>query len=248
MAELFLSRLILNPLNRQVRRDLGNCQELHRTILSAFPQKDNGAGGARSQFGILYRIEMSREHSRPATLLVQSTVKPDWSRLVDGYLQDTYGDFENPACKAIGHRYQELRAGAAFAFRLRANPTRRVSGKNTKDDQKWYGKRVELLKEEHQVEWLDRKAAASGFKILSLRLNPELPNLRTSPEDKTFGWRVGDTKQKVENKKHLVFASILFEGTLVITDINLFRETLESGIGSGKAYGFGLLSISRLPE
>jgi CRISPR system Cascade subunit CasE len=41
------------------------------------------------------------------------------------------------------------------------------------------------------------------------------------------------------------FGSVLFEGELIVTDVKAFREALMQGIGSGKAYGFGLLSIAR---
>ena len=41
------------------------------------------------------------------------------------------------------------------------------------------------------------------------------------------------------------FGSVLFEGELIVTDVEAFRAALVKGIGSGKAYGFGLLSIAR---
>jgi hypothetical protein len=39
---------------------------------------------------------------------------------------------------------------------------------------------------------------------------------------------------------------VRFDGVLVVTDPALFRETVANGIGSGKAFGFGLLSLARL--
>ena len=39
----------------------------------------------------------------------------------------------------------------------------------------------------------------------------------------------------------------MFDGRLVVTDAALFRQTLVQGIGSGKAFGFGLLSVARSP-
>jgi CRISPR system Cascade subunit CasE len=38
---------------------------------------------------------------------------------------------------------------------------------------------------------------------------------------------------------------VQFEGDLEVTDAAAFRAALAQGIGSGKAYGFGLLSIAR---
>jgi CRISPR system Cascade subunit CasE len=40
------------------------------------------------------------------------------------------------------------------------------------------------------------------------------------------------------------FRSVRFEGHLTVTDETAFAETLSSGVGSGKAFGFGLLSIA----
>ena len=57
---MYLSKLTLNPRHPQARLDAANCHELHRTLLSAFPadvQKASGGLEARSQFGLLYRIE-----------------------------------------------------------------------------------------------------------------------------------------------------------------------------------------------
>ena len=38
-----------------------------------------------------------------------------------------------------------------------------------------------------------------------------------------------------------------FEGLLRVTDAALFREALTRGIGRGKAYGLGLLTLMRAP-
>jgi CRISPR system Cascade subunit CasE len=42
----------------------------------------------------------------------------------------------------------------------------------------------------------------------------------------------------------LSFGSVLFEGRLKVTDKEKFLDVLYAGIGTGKAYGFGLLSIA----
>jgi CRISPR system Cascade subunit CasE len=40
------------------------------------------------------------------------------------------------------------------------------------------------------------------------------------------------------------FGNVLFDGRLQVTDAEVFRRTLTQGIGSGKAFGFGLLSVA----
>jgi len=40
------------------------------------------------------------------------------------------------------------------------------------------------------------------------------------------------------------FRSALIEGTLAVTDAQCFSQAVASGIGSAKAFGFGLLSLA----
>jgi CRISPR system Cascade subunit CasE len=39
--------------------------------------------------------------------------------------------------------------------------------------------------------------------------------------------------------------TVTYEGILEITDVELFKEVLTKGIGRGKAYGCGMLTIAR---
>ena len=43
----------------------------------------------------------------------------------------------------------------------------------------------------------------------------------------------------------LTHHAVRFEGTIEVTNTVLFLKTLASGIGSAKAFGFGLLSVAR---
>ncbi len=44
----------------------------------------------------------------------------------------------------------------------------------------------------------------------------------------------------------MVFNSILYEGILQVADHEKFKDVLFNGIGSGKSFGFGLLSVARI--
>ncbi len=231
---MFLSKLIMNPRSRAVRRDLADCHNMHRTLLAAFPQKDSDA--ARLEFGLLYRLE-TNARTGVVTALVQSRIQPDWNKLPADYLLDVS---DNPTYKSIDQSYESLITGMRLTFRLRANPTRKIETKSLADGTKRNGKRVELFREEDQIAWLLRKAAISGFRVLTLQLNADVPNVRIKPENKALGFR-GNAGEK--QKQRLTFGSVLFDGELEITDAKTFKETLEGGIGSGKAYGFGLLSL-----
>jgi CRISPR system Cascade subunit CasE len=235
---MYLSRLILNPRNRLVRHDLADCQSLHRTILSVFPAKSN-AGGAREEFGILHRLEPSRRGAL-LVLLVQSAELPDWTRLPPAYLTSPAGR-SNPATASLCPLLDSLQSGDTLRFRLRANPTRKVDTKSGPNGERRNGRRVKLKTEAEQVAWLTRKAAEGGFEVLTVHSSANAAAMDVIDEGQAQGWRPGVEGQH----RRLVFGAVLFDGHLRIGDPVRFRQTLEYGLGPGKAYGFGLLSVAR---
>lgn len=248
-STLILSRLILNPLRRDVQRDLADCHNMHRRLLLAFPDLPD-ITHAREHYGLLYRVEQTRES---VIVLAQSTHIPDWSRLPQGYLADT------ATTKSLTSLYDRLRPGMDLLFRLHANPTRRISNRNTEQDAKWRGKRVNITHEADQIEWLRRKSTDAGFTLLAIRPRPAgLPIEPPSPvagATTTSPTPIPDTRARpggaIAGRRastgSLTFGSVTLEGRLRITDPAAFLTTLQQGIGSGKAYGFGLLSIAPAP-
>lgn len=226
---MYLSRLLLNPRSRSVQRDLAHPHELHRTICSAFPE-DMECTDERA----LYRVDQSQKGE--LVLLVQSQHEPDWSQLPSQDYLLSVGE-GNPALKAIDLK---LQTGQRLVFRLRANPTKRM-GKRAAYDK---GKRVGLYKIEDQLAWLQRKASDHGFTIHSVmpiqqrRIDGRIP-IKQSEKAETDGEK-SVTKQHHDAK----FFSVQFDGILQVTDPDLFLAAIQSGIGSGKAFGFGLLSVA----
>jgi CRISPR system Cascade subunit CasE len=243
---IYLSRLLLNPRHGAVRRDIADCHRLHRAILAAFPAVVTGATGARDQLGVLYRLETNARTPYPLLLLVQSGIQPDWTRLGPGYLLDTAGEPANPVCKQVDEQYAAISAGVILRFRLRANPTKKIDTKSGPDGVRRNGKRVELWKEEDQIQWLHRKGGQHGFEILKVRAGGAIPAVQTGRVDKITGARAAlDSTEEAPKTDRLTFGSVQFDGLLRVTDPEALRVALEHGIGSGKAYGFGLLSLAR---
>jgi CRISPR system Cascade subunit CasE len=229
----YVSQLVLNPQNAAAQRDLADCHALHCTILKAFPHSQNA--GARERFKVLYRVE--NDSGDDGTLmLVQSECRPDWSELPPAYLAALNSEFENPACKSLDSAYDRLRSGLILQFRLRANPTRKICTKSGPHGEKRNGKRVRLRTDDELLSWLKHKGDVGGFELVNVRSNPDVPNTRIALEAQSRGKRSATGT--------LTFDAVLFEGELRITDRIHFRETLKSGVGSGKAYGFGLLSVA----
>lgn len=165
---------------------------------------------------VLYRIEQQRSNPYLA-ILVQSCTLPDWNELHQrGYLL-------LPA--SIKPFDFHPASGQIFRFRLLANPTRRVKGNGDVD-----GPRVGLLREEDQRAWLERKAGQNGFRVL------EAQTLKTVQPD-----AIKREKSKVH---HIHCEAVRFDGLLQVIEPGLFSIGLARGIGSGKGFGFGLLSLA----
>lgn len=117
-----------------------------------------------------------------------------------------------------------------YRFDLVANPTRKIvkldqSGGPTKN-----GKRVALLRAEDQLAWLQRKAAAGGFR--PLRIPPVDIDRATAS---AFSIR--------SRHEHGMHFGARFRGLLEVENRVAFEETFYRGVGSAKAFGYGMLVL-----
>ncbi|ANS62344.1 hypothetical protein SLINC_0120 [Streptomyces lincolnensis] len=80
----------------------------------------------------------------------------------------------------------------------------------------------------HADEWWIRQADTVGLKPLTLNSHP-LDAARTP---------MSGSPQRIHH------ARTRFDGSATITDSDLLRQKITDGIGRGKAYGCGLLSIA----
>ena len=277
---MYLSRLTLNPRDRDARKWLGDCNELHRTIMSGFGQAQSQQ--ARAELGVLFRVEET-DGGSGVWVLVQSTLEPRWAIESSAVTR-----IEGP--KDLSALESRMVEGASFRFRLRANPTRRVHhratlGPDTREldtrgqwrdaaeipdpertgivrrpeaegsrwwsqraDGKRIGKRVEIRREEERLAWLARRGADfDGFELKAARLvNGEVA---PAGDDGVRFWqtRANPNGALLSRDRRLTFGTALFEGRLVVTDATKFRDAWSTGIGPGKAFGCGLLSLAPEP-
>lgn len=163
---------------------------------------------------VLFRLEP--EASGPfKTMLVQSELEPDWEARASQQVP-LAGAETKPLRLA-------LRSGAQLRFRLRANPTKR---------DKTTSKRVGLVSEVDQLKWLARKGTSAGFVV-----DPE--RVLVVPEDGVHSRRPGRPQER-----SIVCHGVRFEGILEVVDPTTLLEAVRRGIGTGKAFGFGLLSLA----
>jgi CRISPR system Cascade subunit CasE len=116
---------------------------------------------------------------------------------------------------AVKPFHPKIKPGARFRFYLRANPT-----------VKREGKRHPLYRSEEQHKWLIRKGEQHGFRVLSCE-----DRNRQNYYSARKGTRL------------MTHFGLDFFGLLQVKEPEIFQEALKKGLGSGKAFGFGLLSI-----
>ena len=233
--QIYLSRLAPNLRSREARRALDDCMVMHRTLMSAFPDELSPNGAARAEAGLLYRVEPTA--AGVIVLLAQSVLPPDWAHLPPLWLNpDT-----EPEVKEITEAIGRVGSGSLLRFKLVANPTRKIGTKSGSDGSKNNGKRVELRGEQEWLRWLERKGGQSGFRLKAVRAAPHVPDVRSGLDLRATGHK----SRPDGSSARLTFCGVTFEGRLEVVDAAQFHASIRVGIGPGKSYGYGLLSLAQ---
>lgn len=211
----YLSSLPLNPLRSGAQRLLSNPQRMHAAVEGVLPPSREGR--------ILWRLERVGAH---ATLLIQSPEIPSLEHLVEqaGWPSAAGGV---PRVASLDPLLTRIARGRQFEFRCRLNPVQNVpvsGGRSIRRGHRTVG---------HQLEWFSRRADLGtwGFRLL----DPGVPTL-TIVERQQLAFKHGDSTTTID--------TATFEGVLEVTDVERITTHLLGGIGSGKAYGCGLLTLA----
>jgi CRISPR system Cascade subunit CasE len=141
-----------------------------------------------------------------------------------------------------------------YAFDLRANPVRTIE-QHGPDGETLYksngkrrsGKRVPLVDQDELRAWLINKGetrcrepktgqdVSGGFQIIEER------PFDISPMVESHFRKKGKRNGKTQAAYH---GGVQFRGVLEVTDQEAFVKTYQSGIGSAKSFGFGLLLLA----
>lgn len=221
---MMLSRLFLNAHSRDVQRALGDSHALHARVMSMFPAVD--VSSPRAALGVLHRLERS-DHGDALVLLVQSSERPEVSKLPSGFLDPGAGG-DAASSRDLAPVLASIQPGARFRFRLRANATRRIDTKSGPDGKRRNGKRVPVRGDEGRLQWVTSRLLANGFRLLG--------SDQPRPEGKSLAHADGKVRTHVAH---------VFDGVVEVVDGDLAKRALSCGIGPAKAYGFGLLSLAR---
>lgn len=259
---MFLSQLLVNPGSHPDKPRPGvewikQTYRVHQRIWMAFPDTHrvkedpfflgtwaSGTGNKpqRAESGFLFRIEPES----PLRILVQSVTQPNWEY---AFQNAPHLLAAPPQVREFAPRFKE---GQVFRFRLvmqmvtrRTVPKSQVIPIGVK------------RRSEHPIPWsgtdsadlgiapghpagsawrakLERAATSAGFD-----LSPFMNQLRIQPVRNLF-------MKPEPGQPPRSFQAGLFDGQLACTDPERLRDSVVNGIGRGKAFGMGLLSLASL--
>lgn len=231
----YLSRIPVNPLRRQAQRLLQSPQRLHAEVLGGLPEHRTGER-------VLWRMDPA---GHAANLFVLTARRPSWAKLVEeaGWPDADGGGAD---IRDYDSLLDLVTLGRDFSFRVRANPVWRTRRPQTPTDSqaaalagpRVRGVRVAALSARSQLEWFVERAgteaSAWGFTVTGGEVAPRVQVVERSQE--RFSRRSGSAP--------VIVRTATYEGVLRVVDADRLRHVLVSGLGAGKAYGCGLLTLA----
>lgn len=203
---MILTKIKLKIQSAKTQKMLSDCQYMHRIVTNLF-------GTDRKSSHILYRLRLERGLT---ALYLYSSQPINKERLLPEMTLEGERD--------LSDWIRRLKTGTVKRFDILVQPTKKVPSESGKNSQR------RILREpEERMNWLVRKAAASGFEIHQCTEIEQISQ---------FGKHIDSQGGTM----HL--SGYQYQGILQVTDEALFQQTFEEGIGAGKAYGFGMLLLS----
>lgn len=200
---------------------LASPQKLHATVESSFPSS------AGQDVRNLWRIDRL---GNALYLLVLSNGKPDFTHIVEQFGWPS--SEQKWETKNYAPLLERIEVGQKWQFRLRANPVhsvKQIADLHTQEHIK-RGKVYAHVTVQQQQQWLLDRAANYGFRL----------------QEGSFRVVQQEVRKFQRQRNRVTLGIATFEGILEVEDVALFLRTLTCGIGRAKAYGCGLLTITRV--
>ncbi|MEV6730759.1 type I-E CRISPR-associated protein Cas6/Cse3/CasE [Streptomyces sp. NPDC051364] len=259
----YLSRIPLAPLREGSRKLLGNPEAMHAAVLGAVAyHPDPGR--------TLWRVDTDNPH-RPHLWAVTQT-EPDWTALVEqaGWAVDN--QHAKPVVAPYKPLLAQLDTGQTYGFRLSASPVQNTdtpdkltapqAARRTADEAAGRRTRPHRLGHRtarHQLDWLTERVNKYGFELCEVPASADPapgilplfdnPDLTPAPVlDVTVTGRDRRVFNKTEpngTRNQVTITMATYAGTLRVTDPVALARALITGIGPGKAYGCGLLTLAQ---
>ena len=156
-------------------------------------------------------------------LYVVSLCSPDFTHIVEeaGWPASAEGWIT----RSYESLLDQLAIGQRWAFRLTANPSRSDTSEG--------GRRFGHVTATQQEQWLLGRASKWGFSVTEAHGQLEL----------VVRDRVVDRFRRADGS--VTLAKATFEGILEVSSVESLRGALINGVGHGKAYGCGLITLAQ---
>lgn len=141
---MYLTKIDLSHLQRDIRRRLGDCQQFHQMIMGLF-------GCDRKSAGVLYRV---REDRNTLAVYLYSNRPISREHLLPGMHISGQRD--------VTLWLESMKPGQVWHFDLLASPTKKVEQDGTKNS-----RRRILRTLEERIAWLAKKGVQNGFQLIS---------------------------------------------------------------------------------
>ena len=139
-------------------------------------------------------------------LLILSEKQLDFSAAAEQFGTGTY------ECKSYDGLLSRIENGTRWQFCLKANPTVQKY-----DTEKGRGKPIAHITPEFQMEWLKKQSEKKGFALED--------NQWSVTGVKWYNFRKGEARHRVR------LLAVTYEGTLTVTNAELFKSAMIGGIG-----------------
>ncbi|WP_223291112.1 type I-E CRISPR-associated protein Cas6/Cse3/CasE [Streptomyces avicenniae] len=211
-------------------KSLLDAQDMHRTVMSGFQGwVDDGSRDARAQMSVLSSWALDLRNAR-LSLVVQSAVPGDWSRLPRAALT------EAPESLVVDRTF---RVGDRVDFRTVVNPvTSRPSPAAGPGRSR--GVRVGHTRPELVKTWFARRLQAAGEPAVA----PDgVVRIGAEADIERLALRVLPKVSSHQAHKGLRIVRAEIRGVLRVTDPETFVGALSQGVGHGRAYSCGLILV-----
>lgn len=195
-----------------------------RQTMNALSAPSKFHGAIESAFPGLRQRNLWRIDQRGGQLylLILSAQKPDLTNVAAQF--GIHG--EAGQTKDYQSLLDRICTDSRWRFRLCANPTYSVPSGNGKR-----GRVCAHSELEHQIQWLVKQGEKHGFRLKQEEC--------CVIKETWYKFKKGTTSNRV------TFLAVTYDGILTVEDPTRFKTALCCGIGSGKAYGAGLMTLMR---
>lgn len=237
----WLSDVPINPMRRMGREVLANPQVAHGMICQALvsPERER----------TLWRLEGD---SRRAHLVVLTQARPSWAHVVESAGWEG-ADGGHARIASLEPLLALIALGRRFSFKVRVNPvssTQQPAGEGlqarlARERQaagggRVRGARIAQRTTDQQTTWFLARTANWGFEVPLLGGPLAETGLRdvVLTEQRTLRFRKGGPGGPI-----VTLRTAMFVGNLQVTEPERMRQSVLDGIGRGKAYGCGLITL-----